>query len=318
MPKFKREGKSILDPNLTRTPMELVRIFLLSKGRSRRGPIEKFVEEKTGKKYYDHKGLDYILKALEEDGRVRKLPKEPGRPYPVYELTPKGIDDISLEADYFATEAMIDLVSFNLLEKQTFDSSLEKAVKKIGVYTIFSYLKGWKKVLEDTSENEVELITSWLHNTLPMRGISTYLENIIEHSNPNRKDRHLENFDDSETMRCLDVLEKRLAEIFPDETKLYTTIINDTTERKETIKQLITRQREIENYTRSVNNRNEESAKNKIKPKECPKCHYDGITPIQKKPSKGVMLEGVVTLKSLKREALTCPNCGFRQVRKRS
>ena len=309
MPKFKRWGKSKADPNRTLTPPKLVRIYLNDVGRSTRGPIEKFVEERTGKSYYDHKGLDEILDKLIDEGLVRKLPKGVGRPYPLYELTPKGVGDVSLEASYFALEATRDIVNYDL-EKETVDSILEKTVRKLGVYTIFSCIQGSKRALtENKDENKMEVENAWFDNTVPMKSLYPLLDYAIQVLASNKRDIHYDVFKKADEMKYLDALEKKLVKLFPEETKRYLAILNETRKKKEEYQAFVKHLHEVEKYLRL---RDEEDRKLDRKlPKKCPKCHYDLTTPTKERSR--VTLVGAVpfTTKSLKkRQPRTCPACG--------
>lgn len=315
MTRYKHSGKSDFDHDISLGPPRLVEQFLFENGRSRRGPIEKYLQDKSGKKYSDHKGLDYILDKVIENGKIRKLPKGPGRPYPEYELTQKGMNNIGLEANVFATDASRELLNYFIISSGTTSSLLEEIIRKIGIYTIFVYLQAWRNTLSTNSRKEnVELVNTWINHVLPMRDLSTYLEQLVIHLSSSSEKNKTYIFEDENKKKILKDLQKELGKLYPDDTNLCQAVFETISSRVKEEKNKMYDRKELEKWIKLQEKRNTKFSKKNIKENECPRCHYDGTKPVPKGPSKGKTFRlgfSLVTTKN--RQSRSCPVCGLWQ-----
>lgn len=314
MPKYKHEAKSRLQEGIVLSPIEIIMKFLLKKGRSTRGPIEKHLVEQTGKRYSDHKGLDCILDKMIKMGFIRKLSKGLGRPYPEYEITPEGIDDIGLEADTFASDASHELLNYGRISSGTPASLLEELVRKIGVYTTFAYLQAWKRTSTTNSrEINTDSVNAWLNHVRSMRSLSIYFENLTDYLN-SHQNRKAYIFEDENKKKILEMLEKELEKIYPSETGVCKTILEKTScsvkQSKDDLRDIM----ELEKWVKLQEKRNKKFPKKKIKPNECPRCHYDGTRSVPHGPSRGKIIKNSFAWITFEdRKVMHCAVCGFRQ-----
>lgn len=181
--------------------------FMTKNGEVRHKELMKHFEE-LEIPFYDHKGLDYILKKLIIG---KKIEKKHNKSYPTYRLRKEYERSIQSQATVFSLT-----VSHELLEEIK-NTSIEKALRelviKVGTYTIFSYLEGWHRHFEKTSyEERKNTLYSWMSNVFPIPNLDIKL---IE----------LGAMDDER--KSIEKFQNTLAISFPREVKLYKEIVKD-------------------------------------------------------------------------------------------
>lgn len=197
--------------------------------------IENYLIKEYGTEYFDHKGLDHILKKLEKKELIKKNPKMHRRPFPTYEITLEGSKDIRTKANVFSIDGN------KILALQDFHSwlpdskKLEELVKIIGVYTVFTHLKGKKLSFTKSKRTEQwEIENSWLVNSLPMNNVSFFIKQCFFtflKDNESKKQKISE-------------LEKELKDIFPNECSQLEEAYNGLEKRIDDIKIIMRKQKE--------------------------------------------------------------------------
>jgi len=210
------------------------------------GKIMEFLYKQYKIKFYDHKGILPYFVELMNEGLIQKNPKTKGRTYPTYEITTKGIRDIRTKANVFSIDGN------KILALQDFHSwlpdskKLEEMVKIIGVYTVFTHLKGKKLSLAKTKKTEQwEIENSWLVNCLPMNNVSFFIKQcFFTFLKDNESKKHK-----------ISELEEELKDIFPNECSQLEEVYNGLEKRIDDIKKVMREQKERQKRREKLNSK---------------------------------------------------------------
>ena len=281
MPRYKKSSSSKTNPERKVSPEEQVLICLKKTSSPvQRGVIEIFLKQEYGIEYYDHKGMDHILKKLMIKGLIKKNPKMHGRPYPTYELTLEGSKDIRIKANIFSNSGnkILGIQNFPLMLSDM--EKLEELVKIVGVYTIFTHLKGKQLSLTKSKITEQwQIENSWLGNTLPMNNVSFFIKQCFF--------TFLK--DDKSKKQKIFKLEKELKKGFPEEYLQLEEIYSNLDESVSQIRNKKRKWDELNAWKIKLSKQNKKNIK--LKPNQCPLCRYDGTKKVEIGPCKGQIFQ---------------------------
>ena len=239
MPRYKKSSPSneaLHEWERDISPEEQVLVCLRKNSQPlQRRVIENYLIKEYGTEYFDHKGLDHILKKLEKKELIKKNPKMHRRPFPTYEMTLEGSKDIRIKSNVFSSDCNKILGIQNFHSWLPDSKKLEELVKIVGVYTVFTHLKGKKLSLTKTTKTEQrEIEMSWLANSLPMNNVSFFIKQCFF---PFLRDNESKKQKISE-------LEEELKDIFPNECSQLEEAYNGLEKRIDDIKIIMREQKE--------------------------------------------------------------------------
>ena len=311
--------KSIIDDRgKEKTAYDLIREFLRSEGDKTFGDVKSYLA-KNSIQYANNMGLDLALKSLIKNGKIGK--HKLGKSFPTYYYKQEKINKLATQADEFRRMALDEIIK---IAGNNFSSNEEQFVKNfiqiIGLYNMYTQIQSWKFTSKKKSHEENHEIRSiWLRNTLPL-GIESMLfeDGITEiaglkfYNNTKEFDETIsEIYKNPKKQNQLKKIEQYLKQEYPEQIKFFEEIMiklpTSADETSKWIKEMQTFDAWKKRLTRKM-----VGYTKKLKPKECPRCHYDGSGKVKAGPCKGMKFEKGFTLEpGIEHQGRHCPSCGF-------
>lgn len=241
-----------------RTSYDLIRYLLLMEGPKRFGEIKQYLENKKAG-YRNNMGLSLALKSMERKGMIRK---EVSRgEYPLYHLTDSKIRDTEFLSLEFQLSVNEQIEEAPRLPKQRLQSKEEHSIRRLiqlyGFYDLYAEIKSWEFASTTDSKTNEENRRVWLENTLPMTKHSLIFEQELSRLSDTSVSSQSSSYIDRQ--KFLKGLEKRLEQIYPDETKFFAKIFNSLHEKADAHRKLV---KDVKKRERSEKR---QASKNKLK-----------------------------------------------------
>jgi hypothetical protein len=301
---------------------QLINDCLIS-GQKRFGEIKRFLADK-GIKYYDDKGLALALKSLIKRGEIRK---NTIKPFPTYYLRNNVLNQISATSQEFRREIIHKISQFPYPEQEVSESNehylLRQLIHLFGIYNLYVQIKSWQFTSNNKShEANYDARSEWFRNTFPLGNESFLLENGIRDLTYPRFYTTAEKFNESvskiyqnkKKLAKLNELEKNLKKMFPDQIMFFDQILNESPKKAKNMQKWIKDSQQHEAWKKRLITKNKKTPKKKLKPNECPRCHYDGSTKVKVGHCKGMIFEnGFAIQPGSEHYGKHCPACGLRE-----
>lgn len=299
---------------------QLIKDCLIS-GEKRFGEIKRFLADNKIK-YYDDKGLDLALKSLIKRGEIRK---HKITSFPTYYLMNKDLNQISAISKEFRRGIIHKIVQFPYPEQEVSESNehylIQQLIHLFGICHLYVQIKSWQFTSNTKSYEENHALRSeWFRNTFPIGNESFLLENGIKDLTYPRFYTPIEKFDESvskiyqnkKKLAKLNELEENLKKMFPDQMAFFDEILNESPKKAKSMQKWIKDFQQHKAWKKRLITKNKKIPKKKLKPNECPRCHYDGSTKVKVGHCKGIIFEnGFAINPELKHHGKHCPACGL-------
>lgn len=292
--------KTYSENGKTKTANELIRDLLRREGGKTFGQIKSYLSNKQIR-YHDNKGLALALSSMQKRNQIEKHLQ---KPYPLYYYVETGIDSIEYLGDEFSRLIPGFLNKYPNLHthsKSSVSDFVSKLTNLFGIYTFFVLIHSWK--LTDSSYSHTrnsQRRSTWLQNTLVFPyGSSLLDEGIIKLLGLADHDEQIARIYESKKKKTkLMEIEKILKKQHPDEISFFSSILQQAETEYPKTRRWIKEMEMFDAWVERLNRKMKKHPKTRLKPNECPRCHYDGSTEVKIGPCKGATFERGFSLES--------------------